>query len=138
MMKKIRKNENSKFGFDWIEIDENGNENVIELSKKTTDNYLYLPENEFNRRLIGINFLENHIDENGEWIVVERSVKSDNKSVKSEKKGLEEYLEGDERELFVSLMKKAMENRDKIKNDPKKKLEEKIARLQAQLAEMAK
>lgn len=116
MKKIIRKNEEKKFGWEWVEIDENGNENIIDLNKKTTDNYLYLPENEFNRRLIGMNFLEKQGDE---WEVTMRnSTPKISNNQTTIKKGLEEYLDDDDKALYLALVEKAIQNRDKMKNDP--------------------
>lgn len=113
----IRKNENTRHGWEWVEMMEDGQEVVKALNKKTTDNYLHLPENEFNRRLIGMNFLEKQGDE---WEVTYRDVAPRTPSTEpsTPRKGLEEYLEGDEKELYLALVKKAIENREKIKNDP--------------------
>lgn len=113
----IRKNENTRHGWEWVEMMEDGQEVVRELNKKTTDNYLHLPENEFNRRLIGMNFLEKQGDE---WEVTYRDVapRTPSMNASAPRKGLEEYLEGDEKELYLALVKKAIENRDRLKNDP--------------------
>lgn len=127
----IRRNADAKFGYEYVTI-ENGHEVVTELVKKTTDNYLYLPENDFNRKLIGIAFLDKQGDE---WEVTPREPKvKAQATTATPRKGLEEYLEGDDRATYLALVEKAIANREKVKNDPVAKLKAKIEALKAQLA----
>lgn len=46
---------------------------------------------------------------------------------------IEDYLEGEEKEMFIKLRDKALANREKAMNDPKAKLMAKIAKYQAEL-----
>lgn len=127
----IRRNPNAKFGYEYVTINEDGIENVVELTKKTTDNYLHLPENAFNRKLIGIAFLDKQGDE---WEVTTREAKAKVTNPATPRKGLEEYLEGDDKITYLNLVEKAMANREKVKNDPVAKLRAQIEKLKAQLA----
>ena len=128
----IRRNASTKFGYEWVEIHEDGTENVIALTKKTTDNYLHLPENSFNRKLIGIAFLDKQSDE---WEVTTREPKiKTTTTTMTHRKGLEEYLEGDDKTTYLALVEKAIANREKRKNDPVAKLNAQIEKLKAQLA----
>lgn len=114
----IRKSTTARFGWEWVEISEDGTEVVKALNKKTTDDYLHLPENPFNRRLIGLNFLAKQGDE---WVVTYRDAAprtTSGATSSTPHKGLEEYLEGEDRELYLALVEKAKKNRDAVKNDP--------------------
>ena len=114
----IRKSATARFGWEWVEISEDGTEVVKALNKKTTDDYLHLPENPFNRRLIGLNFLAKQGDE---WVVTYRDAAprtTSGTTSSTPHKGLEEYLEGEDRELYLALVEKAKKNRDAVKNDP--------------------
>lgn len=131
----IRRTPSAKFGYEWVEISENG-EKVFALNKKTTDDYLHLPENSFNRRLIGLNFLAKQGDE---WEVTYRDAAPRTTSTTSTpRKGLEEYLEGEDRETYLKLVEKAKANRDAQKAKPMTKAEmmAKLAEYEALLAGM--
>lgn len=108
----IRKSTTARFGYEWVEITENG-ENVIALNKKTTDDYLHLPENPFNRRLIGIKFLDKQGDE---WEVTYRDAKprttSTTPKTTTPKNDIREFMTDDEKAIYDDLMKK-VENRMK-------------------------
>lgn len=126
----IRKSTNARFGYEYVTIDAEGRETIVALNKKTTDNYLHLPENPFNRKLIGIAFLEKQGDQ---WEVTPREAKTKtttNATTKPKTLALEEYLEGDDKELFLALKAKALANMEKAK------LLAEIAKLQAELEEL--
>jgi hypothetical protein len=63
-MKKIIRNENSKYHYDYI----NDNNERFELKSKSTDNYFHLPEMIDNRRMISIKDIEENI-QNDELIL---------------------------------------------------------------------
>lgn len=133
----IRKSTSARFGYEWVEIVD-GNETVIALNKKTTDDYLHLPENPFNRRLIGLNFLAKQGDE---WEVTYRDAAPRTPSATTTpKKGLEEYLEGEDRETYLKLVEKAKANRDAQKAKPKTKAElmAELEALQTLVAQLTK
>ena len=50
----IRNNVDSKYGYDLVIVSENGNETVKELTSKTTDGYLRLPENPLGQKMIAL------------------------------------------------------------------------------------
>lgn len=112
----IRKSATARFGYEWVEIHDDGTETIVALNKKTTDNYLYLPENNpFNRRLIGMNFLAKQGDE---WEVTVREKSPRTVASSTSRKGLEEYLDNDDRALYLALVEKALANKERAKNDP--------------------
>lgn len=133
----IRRNPSAKFGYEWVQITD-GQETVIALNKKTTDDYLYLPENPFNRRLIGLNFLAKQPDE---WEVTYRdAAPRTTTGTSAPRKGLEEYLEGEDRETYLRLVEKAKANRDAQKQKPKTKAElmAELEAMQALVAQLTK
>lgn len=110
----IRINEATKFGYELVTIDNEGNETVRALNKKTTDNYLHMPSDvvaDTGRKLISMAMVAKS---NKDMFEIEAKA-AGTQAVKTTKvvKGLEEFLEGDERELYIELVKKATAKRDK-------------------------
>ena len=56
----IRANGASKYGYDFVEIRDDGSEVVTELRSKTTDGYLRFPSNPLGQIMIAIKKLEAH------------------------------------------------------------------------------
>lgn len=105
-------------------------------TKKGDDYSLVLPENPSNRRYFTIGKIE---AAGGE---IELTYKESNPSgprgESGPRKGLEEYLEGDDRETYLRLVEKAKANRDAQKQKPKTKaeLEAELEALQALVAKL--
>lgn len=133
----IRKTTTARFGYEWVEIHDDGTETIFALNKKTTDNYLYLPENNpFNRRLIGMNFLAKQGDE---WEVTVREKKTNtNPTAAPSRKGLEEYLDGDDKILYLALVEKALTNKERQKNDPIEKARRALEKAQREFDALMK
>ena len=139
----ITKNENSKHGYDLIVDNNNGETQVIELTRKTTDNYLHMPEqcaNETNRRLISIAMIQKaNVDM---FEVMPREYREPRKlsTSNAQRKGLEEYLNEEDRAIFLALIEKAKTAREeankKVPLSPIEKAQRKIAQLQAKLEEL--
>lgn len=57
----VQRNQEAKHGYELVTIDDAGNEKIVALTRKTTDNYLHMPEEcakATNRRLISIAMIE--------------------------------------------------------------------------------
>ena len=127
------KNQKSKFNYDFVRIDENGNEIVRkEITSKTTDGYLHLPEIVNGRKLISLKVL-NDADEFNLDNLPERAPRNLIAStVKSSKKvNLEEYYTEEEKEEIEKYQKKIDAINEKVAERAQKDI--KMAELKAQL-----
>lgn len=101
---------------------------------KGWDTTVFLPENPTGRRLFNLNKLEAALQKNDEVeLNVKTPVNRTNTQSTRTRTPIEDYLEGDEKEMFIKLRDKALANREKAMNDPKAKLMAKIAKYQAEL-----
>lgn len=131
----ITKNENSKHGYDLI-VDNNGETQTIELTRKTTDNYLHLPEQcakDTNRKLISIVMIEKADVDMFEITAKEYKEprKLDKSSNGSNKyKDIEQYLDDNDKVLLQKLIEKANIARER------EKLMKIIAEAQSELNEL--
>ena len=152
----IRQNATTKTGYELVSIDELGNENVqpIEktvLEKKTSINWLVLPENAANRKLINPAKLEKA----GGYLELtyKESVVIGPRGENGEpRKKLEEYLTDEERDtletarealrqLEKEMLGIAKGRRDEERSKPlteKEKLQRQLAKLQEKLAKYEK
>ena len=92
------------------------NGNIVELTPNQ-DYYLRLPANSVNRQWVScakIDKAPNQCIDYGEDVKVART-----NIQTSPRKGLEEYLEGEEKELFLQLIEKAKKNREEANKTPK-------------------
>lgn len=137
----VQFNEQAKHKYELVVVDEVGNEEIVALNKKTTDNYLHLPEdcvNATNRRLISIAMIEKaNVDR---FEITEKEFKAPRvlgPKTDTNRKQLEDYLEGEEREMFIELLEKAKKAREeankKMPMSKEEKLLRRIARAQAEL-----
>lgn len=101
---------------------------------KGWDMTVFLPENPTGRKLFNLNKLEAALQKNNEVeLNVKTPVNRTNTQSTRTRTPIEDYLEGDEKEMFIKLRDKALANREKTMNDPKAKLMAKIAKYQAEL-----
>lgn len=101
---------------------------------KGWDMTVFLPENPTGRKLLNLNKLEAALQKNDEVeLNVKTPVNRTNTQSTRTRTPIEDYLEGDEKEMFIELRDKALANREKAMNDPKAKLMAKIAKYQAEL-----
>ena len=132
----ITTNSASKHGYDFIVEDENGARTSIELTRKTTDGYIHLPDQShevLNRKLLKFTDFEAY----DEYEITRREGRSINRSTttgvttstKAPKKNIEEWLTDDEKAIYMDLIAKA-ERRAK-----KAQLMAQIAELEKQIAE---
>ena len=134
-------NTNAKHNYELVCVDDNGNEIILPLNKKTTDNYLYMPEcvvNDTNRRLVSIAMIEKSKADRFE--INPKEHKEPRKLDMTNRKGLEEYLEGEDKEMYLALIEKAKKAREEAnKKAPMSDLEKAmraVERAQAKLAEL--
>lgn len=101
---------------------------------KGWDMTVFLPENPTGRKLFNLNKLEAALQKNDEVeLNVKTPVNRTNTQSTRTRTPIEDYLEGEEKEMFIKLRDKALANREKAMNDPKAKLMAKIAKYQAEL-----
>lgn len=126
----ITPNAASKHGYDFI-IDNDGERTAIELTRKTTDGYIHLPEayhETLNRKLLKFTDFEGK----GEYEITRRegrTISQSNTTPKTPTKGWVEYLTDEEKALYEQLKAKAE------KRAQAAKLKAQIAALEAQLTE---
>lgn len=135
----IRKNVDSKYGYDLVIVSEEGSETVKELTSKTTDGYLRLPENPLGQKMIALKKLETH---NGDYELEKYEGRhtsnkdSSNSSTKKEDflNALALCLSDEERKTFNELCEKALSRFEVFKK--KEMLKKQIAEMQAKLKEL--
>lgn len=130
----IRNNSNSKYGYDFVIVNEDGTETIKELTSKTTDGYLRLPENPLGQKMIALKKLgsEDYVLEKYEG----RHTSSKGSSNGSTKKddflqALSLCLDKDERKTFLELCEKAKSRFDVFKK--KEMLKKQIEKYQEEL-----
>lgn len=134
----IRANSNSKYGYDFVEVHDDGSETVTELRSKTTDGYLRFPSNPLGQIMIAIKKLEAH---NGDYELEQYQgrhrggTSGGGTSSKHEDllNALALCLDDDERTTFLELCEKAKSRFEVFKK--KEMLKKQIAEMQAKLAE---
>lgn len=111
-------------------MDDNGT--IVELFPDK-NNYLKLPANSCERTYVSV---QKVLKSDGQCVDYGTSIKDHrvlgpkSTTPKTPTKGIEEYLNGDDKELYLSLVKKAMRNREKMM------LKAQIERLEKELQEM--
>lgn len=134
----IRKSTTSTTGYEIVFDDKVIAIEQKVLTRKGDDYSLVLPENPSNRRYYTIGKVE---AAGGE---VELTYKESNptgpRGESGPRKGLEEYLEGEDRETYLRLVEKAKANRDAQKAKPKTKAElmAELEAMQALVAQLTK
>ena len=132
----IRNNADSKYGYDFVIVSEDGSETVKELTSKTTDGYLRLPENPLGQKMIALKKLGSEDYELQQYEGRHTSSKgSSNGTTKKDDflQALALCLDKDERKTFLELCAKAKSRFDVFKK--REMLKKQIADMQAKLAE---
>ena len=141
---KIQKNSKSKYGYDFI----NQNNEIIEMKSKTTDNYLHFPEIINNRKMISIKELEKNLINDGDIFDLsnlqrksyERNSSNENvvkiSNIEKSFDEIEKFIDEEDMEIFSNLKEKVVkkfkrksieieiENQMKLIEELKKKMEE--------------
>lgn len=117
----------------------NDNGNVVELIPNA-DNYLKLPTNSVNRTWVScakVLKAANQELDYGEEVKVARTLAP--RGEQTPRKGLEDYLEGKEKEMYLKLVAKAKANREAAsKKAPMTEMEKAQRRLERAQAEVAR
>lgn len=105
----IRANSNSKYGYDLVIVSEDGSETVKELTSKTTDGYLRLPENPLGQKMVALKKLGSEDYELQQYDGRHISSKGSTGGNKKEDflQALALCLNEDERKTFLELCAKA-------------------------------
>lgn len=104
----IRKGE-GKLGYE-LAICDNGKVTTIDLIRKTTDNYLYMPDEvvkDTNRKLISMAMVDKALETNDEFEIIAKSVSAKTASAPKTSKSWINYLTDDEKALIEELKARA-------------------------------
>lgn len=130
----LRKNENTLTGYELVTINDQGLETCTPIDQFDPNNpkSLKLPENPSNRKYFSIARIGNEIE-----LTYKKTMTFGPRSETAPRKGLEEYLDETDRELYLQLVEKAKKNREEMNKRPvlteKEKLLNRIAKLQERL-----
>ena len=105
-----KQNSNTKHGYELVAIDHNGHETTFELNKKTTDNYLYLPEQcvkDTNRRLISMKMIST-----SDMYEITPKEYHEPRTLSTNTTSLMDYLNDEDRAIFTQLIEKAKKARE--------------------------
>ena len=136
----VRKNSNTNTGYELVTINEAGKEVAVAIDKTYPGEpfTLVLPANEVNRKY----FNSKKVDAAGGEIELtyKESKTLGPRTESAPRKGLEEYLEGKDKETYLALVEKAKKAREEAnKKAPmteEEKLRRRIARDEARIEEL--
>ena len=136
----VRKNSNTNTGYELVTINDAGKEVSVAIDKTYPNEpfTLVLPANEANRKYFNSKKVE---ASGGEIELTYKESKTIGPRTESApRKGLEEYLEGKDKEMYLALVEKAKKAREEAnKKAPMSDLEKAmraVERAQAKLAEL--
>ena len=136
----VRKNSNTNTGYELVTINDAGKEVAVSIDKTYPNEpfTLVLPTNEANRKYFNSKKVE---AAGGEIELAYKESKTiGHRSESTPRKGLEEYLEGKDKEMYLALVEKAKKAREEAnKKAPMSDLEKAmraVERAQAKLAEL--
>lgn len=142
MNTKIIKSEAATTGYQLKLVSDNGDFRTFNLDKMDPNypNLIVLPKNPANRKWISKNKLDTIKNFPAEGLVLEYKESKKLGPYTRETKPLEDYLEEEDRKTYLALQEKAKANKEAAiaaakaaANDPVKKLELQIEKMQAQL-----
>ena len=136
----VRRNSNTNTGYELVTINDTGKEVAVSIDKTYPNEpfTLVLPANEANRKY----FNSKKVDAAGGEIELtyKESKTIGPRTEPTPRKGLEEYLEGKDKEMYLALVEKAKKAREEAnKKAPMSDLEKAmraVERAQAKLAEL--
>ena len=138
----IIKSEAATTGYQLKLVSDNGDFSTFNLDKMDPNypNLIVLPKNPANRKWISKNKLDTIINFPAEGLVLEYKESKKLGPYTRETKPLEDYLNEEDRKTYLALQEKAKANKEAAiaaakaaANDPVKKLELQIEKMQAQL-----
>lgn len=131
----VKAKEGTKYGYVLVITNEDGNETVKELTSKTTDGYLRLPENELGQKMIALKKLEGVTELELQKYEGRHSSESGPKEKKADLlEALALCLDKEERDTFITLCEKAKARFEVFKK--KEALKKQIEAAQAALKEL--
>lgn len=136
----VRKNSNTNTGYELVTIDDAGKEVAVAIDRTYPGEpfTLVLPPNGANRKY----FNSKKVEAAGGTIELtyKESKTVGPRTESTPRKGLEEYLEGEDRAMYLALVEKAKANREAANKKPpmteEEKLRRRIARDEARIAEL--
>lgn len=136
----VRRNSNTNTGYELVTIDDSGKEATVSIDKTYPNEpfTLVLPANESNRKYFNSKKVE---AAGGEIELTYKESKTFGPRTESApRKSLEEYLEGEDKAMYLALVEKAKANREAAnKKAPMTEYEKRVRaveRAQAKLAEL--
>lgn len=123
-------NTSAKHNYELVCVDDDMSETIVPLNRKTTDNFLYLPDTcvrDTNRRLISIAMIERSGDVRFE--ITPKEYREARTLTGMSKKGLEDWLEGDDKVLYLELVEKAKKAREEAMR-PRTEVEKAMAQVE--------
>lgn len=136
----VRRNSNTNTGYELVTIDDSGKEATVSIDRTYPNEpfTLVLPANESNRKY----FNSKKVDAAGGEIELtyKESKTFGPRTESAPRKSLEEYLEGEDKAMYLALVEKAKANREAAnKKAPMTEYEKRVRaveRAQAKLAEL--
>lgn len=133
----VRRNSNTNTGYELVTIDDSGKEATMSIDKTYPNEpfTLVLPANESNRKYFNSKKVE---AAGGEIELTYKESKTFGPRTESApRKGLEEYLEGEDKEMYLALVEKAKKNREEAnKKVPMTEYEKALRRAERAQAEV--
>lgn len=120
----VRRNEKAVAGYEMVIVHDDGTEEVKEVKVAWDNKSLELPTNPANRKWLFFSKLKNQDEVELQY----RETRTLTPRAESApRKGLEEYLEGEEKEMYLKLVEKARKAREEAnKPKPMTELEKKL------------
>lgn len=103
----VRRNNSAKYGYELVQLRDDGVEVTTELKSKTTDNYLVLPFEVMGRKMLSIKAIEAGMQDDVYEVTQRTSVRAtETKTPKAQETTLQlaqKYLTPEELELYTKL-----------------------------------
>lgn len=134
----VRKNNVTKLGYELVIVQDDGQEVIKEITQTdpANDKIMKLPENPSNRKWLSMKkVVDNELE-----LTYKASMTLGPRGENIPRKDLSEYLEGEDKELYLKLVEKAKKNREEANRRPqlteKEKLQRKIEAMMKKLQEL--
>lgn len=123
----IRKQDTARYGYVHVIVSDDGKESVRMWLKRTPDNYLFFNGSHVGRKCVSIDLLDSKLPNNGDEMEVtlenlsKKGTGTSTTKAATVKVPLENYLDEEDRKLFLELIAKA--NRNKAIAEKKAEIE---------------